>query len=42
MIVAIYIVIGSAQNKGWELVGHSFRVRTLLYTIIGFLIGNVQ
>ena len=32
----------SAQNKGWKLVGHSIKIGTLLWTIIGFPIGNVQ
>ena len=32
----------SAQNRGWKLVGHSFKIETLLWTIIGFPIGNVQ
>ena len=31
----------SAQNKGWKLVGHSIKIGTLLWTIIGFPIGNV-
>ena len=32
----------SAQNKSWKLVGHLFKVGTLLKNIIGFPIGYVQ
>ena len=32
----------SAQNNVCKLVGHSFKIGTLLQTIIGFPIGNVQ
>ena len=32
----------SAQNKGWQLVGHLVKVRTLSQSIIAFPIGNVQ
>ena len=40
--VVVCCVVNSAQNKGWKLVGHSVKLGTLLYTIIGFPIGNVQ
>ena len=37
-------IIFSVQNKGWKLVSHSVKVKTLLQalTIIAFPIGNVQ
>ena len=40
--VVVCCVVSSAQNNGWKLVSHSFKIGTLLYTIIGFPIGNVQ
>ena len=38
MIIPLY----STQNKGWKLVGHLFKVGTLLQNIIGFPSGSVQ
>ena len=35
-------VYDSAQNNGWKLVGHSFKVATFLQTTFDFPIGNVQ
>ena len=40
--LAIQSINSGAQNKGWKLVGHSIKIGTLLWTIIGFPIGNVQ
>ena len=36
------IYVFSAQNNHWELVSHLFKIGTLLQTINGFPIGNVQ
>ena len=38
--VPLYVC--SAQNMDWKLVCHLFKIGTLLQTIIGFPIGNVQ
>ena len=40
--IALFWSILSAQNKSWKLVGHSIKIGTLLWTIIGFPIGNVK
>ena len=42
MITFLHKIRISAQNKGWKLVGHSFKIESLLQNIIGFPTGNLQ
>ena len=42
MIKNIIVVDSNAQNNHQKLVGHLFKIATLLQTINGFPIGNAQ